>query len=138
MFVYWEGVKMPKRMCNFENCNKIIPFKKRYCEEHEKIKKFQLREHNKRYLNERSDTKEQDFYKKKEWKIKRATILQRDNYLCQHCLKEMIFTPADLVHHIIDIKVDWSKRLEDENLISLCVGCHNAIHNKDRARGGGH
>lgn len=52
-------------------------------------------------------------------------------------MKELIFTSADLVHHIIDIKDDWDKRLEDDNVISLFVACHNAVHNKDRTRGGG-
>lgn len=55
---------MLKRICNFENCNEIIPFKKRYCEEREKLKKIQVRENNKRYLKERSDSREQEFYKK--------------------------------------------------------------------------
>lgn len=65
------------------------------------------------------------FYKSTDWKRTRQLALIRDNYLCQHCLKDHCFTPADMVHHIVEVKQDWSKRLAIKNLESLCNACHN-------------
>ncbi|PAE58568.1 HNH endonuclease, partial [Bacillus licheniformis] len=36
--------------------------------------------------------------------------------------------PADMVHHIVEVKQDWSKRLDLSNLESLCNACHNKVH----------
>ncbi|MGX7099584.1 HNH endonuclease [Globicatella sanguinis] len=38
------------------------------------------------------------------------------------------------VHHIIPLKVDYSKRLDDSNLITLCYGCHELVHGKRKHR----
>lgn len=60
------------------------------------------------------------------WKKKRAHIVERDKHLCQVCLRNMYNTQqqynfTDLeVHHIEPIVNAWDKRLEDDNLISLC------------------
>ncbi|WP_377897049.1 HNH endonuclease [Gottfriedia sp. OAE603] len=35
----------------------------------------------------------------------------------------------DVVHHIVEIKADWSKRLEKKNLKAMCHGCHNRQNN---------
>ncbi|MBB4873446.1 5-methylcytosine-specific restriction endonuclease McrA [Bacillus velezensis] len=68
------------------------------------------------------------FYKSTEWKRTRQLALIRDNHLCQHCLKDHCFTPAGMVHHIVEVKQDWSKRLAIKNLESLCNACHNKTH----------
>ena len=60
------------------------------------------------------------------WKNKRAHIADRDKHLCQVCLRnlyntQMQYNFTDLeVHHIERIADAWDKRLEDDNLISLC------------------
>lgn len=115
---------MPKRICNHPRCHKLIPFKERYCETHKREEVADRR----RAYDETRDKKYKDFYQTKEWKYKRGRVLERDNYLCQHCLKNMIFKAADVVHHIIEIKCAWSLRLEEKNLLSLCHACHNEIH----------
>ncbi|TWK49239.1 hypothetical protein CHCC20347_1522 [Bacillus paralicheniformis] len=33
-----------------------------------------------------------------------------------------------MVHHIVEVKQDWSKRLDLSNLESLCNACHNKVH----------
>lgn len=41
------------------------------------------------------------------------------------CLKEGIINYRDLeVHHIIKLKDDITKGLEEDNLITLCHSCH--------------
>ena len=59
------------------------------------------------------------------WKKKREEIKARDKFLCQVCLldKKYIFQKLE-VHHIDPISEKWNKRLENGNLITLCVHCH--------------
>ena len=54
--------------------------------------------------------------------------------LCELCLKEGIYTPADIVHHKVyinptnidnpDITLNW------KNLQAVCITHHNQIHNR--------
>lgn len=85
------------------------------------------------------------FYNSKEWKRKREQILQRDNYECQDCRRRLLeatkkglklfgsqarIRRAEEVHHIRELKDFPSLSLEDDNLISLCVQCHNQRHGR--------
>ena len=59
------------------------------------------------------------------WKKKRLEIKNRDLFLCQYCLKNGRYTFNKLeVHHINKISKYWNKRLDNENLITLCIACH--------------
>ncbi len=70
------------------------------------------------------------FYHSKEWQAVRRQVLQRDNYLCQVCKRAGRITPAATVHHIKAVRVDYSKRLDPNNLETICKACHNAEHNE--------
>lgn len=74
------------------------------------------------------DQESRAFYKSRFWEKCRQLILNRDNHLCQECLKQDKLTPADMVHHKTELKDEWSKRFEPDNLISLCNSCHNKQH----------
>ncbi|WP_338321486.1 HNH endonuclease, partial [Bacillus anthracis] len=50
----------------------------------------------------------------------RQLVLMRDNYLCQSRLKQDCVVPAVMVHHIVELKQDWNKRLDLNNLESMC------------------
>ncbi|MEX5936929.1 HNH endonuclease [Mammaliicoccus sciuri] len=71
------------------------------------------------------------FYHSSAWRTLRLMALDRDNYLCQMCLKENKFKPAEIVHHIIYVTKDFSKALELDNLMCVCSSCHNKIHAND-------
>ncbi|WP_321994818.1 HNH endonuclease [Clostridium butyricum] len=65
------------------------------------------------------------------WKRKRKEILKRDKCLCQLCIRKMYDTIGDQfngirlqVHHIEPVQEDYNKRLDNENLISLCSYHH--------------
>lgn len=66
------------------------------------------------------------FRNSKLWQSKRESIKRRDNYLCLACLNGLNGTVKKLntvglsVHHIIPLAVDFDKRLDDDNLITLC------------------
>jgi 5-methylcytosine-specific restriction protein A len=72
------------------------------------------------------------FYHSKDWEQARELALQRDAYLCQHCLKAGIATPATMVHHIIELTPsnisDPNIATDTRNLVSLCDLCHKKVH----------
>lgn len=83
----------------------------------------------KRYKDNRKDKDTQLFYRSIPWINKRGEIKDRDKGLCLYCYfirKEIEF--ANLVHHIKEIKEDWERRLDDDNLICLCSYCHSKVH----------
>lgn len=81
-----------------------------------------------------------EFYKSKEWLELRQDVLNDFYYECQECLKQGVYTRADCVHHINEVKnrpdLALSRYYTDEdgeeqfNLMPLCNQCHNKIHDK--------
>lgn len=64
------------------------------------------------------------YYKSEKWRRKRDYVLKRDSYLCQMCLTNRAID----VHHTTYIH--FGNELTSE-LISVCRGCHNVIHDKE-------
>ncbi|GAB5880318.1 hypothetical protein JMUB7530_27730 [Staphylococcus aureus] len=60
-----------------------------------------MTKHNNIYKHGRKSYQYDWFYHSKAWKKLREIALDRDNYLCQMCLREDIVTDANIVHHII-------------------------------------
>lgn len=60
-----------------------------------------------------------------EWHSKTEEIRQRDKQLCVICFSQNIFNYKNLsVHHITPLAEDWSKRLDNNNLITVCEEHH--------------
>lgn len=76
------------------------------------------------------------FYTSKSWREKREEIKSLDKGLCQRCLiKFGIVTTERLeIHHIEPLTVKWEKRLQNNNLITLCIQCHRWIDIKNNGR----
>lgn len=72
------------------------------------------------------------FRKTSAWTDKSTQIRKRDQYMCLCCRALMVgtvtkYNTRDLsVHHIIPINEDYSKRLDDDNLITVC-GVHHEM-----------
>ncbi len=65
------------------------------------------------------------------WKRKAAGILERDFHCCRVCLKAGLLNNRELsVHHIIPLSADYEKRLDEDNLITLC-----RFHHEQAERG---
>lgn len=70
------------------------------------------------------------------WRKKREQIQGRDMRLCQICIRNLYNTINQYtfdntsVHHICALVDDWDKRLDDDNLITLC-----SVHHSDAERG---
>lgn len=71
------------------------------------------------------------FYQGKVWRsISKA--YRRRHPVCTHCVAAGRATPADMVDHIIPVRVQWELRHDPKNLQSLCHPCHNSKTRRDR------
>ena len=79
----------------------------------------------------KKDTKANRFRNSAAWIKKREEIRERDNNLCQACIRELEGTKVKYnssllsVHHAISIHKDYGRRLDDDNLITLCAYHHD-------------
>lgn len=77
------------------------------------------------------------FYKSKAWQSCRASYLAKVGGLCEICLAKGIYTPAEIVHHKIEITPsninDPNVTLSWDNLQAVCRECH-AVQHGARAR----
>lgn len=70
------------------------------------------------------------FRNRQVWKRKSEEIRERDLNLCQICVRGLYSSRKRLnsrglsVHHIIPLVVDYDKRLDNANLITLCSYHH--------------
>ena len=87
------------------------------------------------------DTRQVKFRATTAWRKLARRILRRDRFLCQACLAMLPGTVRQYnsrelsVHHITPLEEDFSRRLDDDNLITLCPSHHSqADHGRiDRA-----
>ena len=75
-------------------------------------------------------TGKDEFRSTYEWQKKRDEIRKRDHHLCQLCIRGLhgaarryVYDNTS-VHHIIPLEEDESKRLDDNNLLTLCEYHH--------------
>lgn len=92
-----------------------------------------------------SEANKSRFYKGSAWygtSGLRQQAMKRDNYECQSC-KRKGYVVADSikeegirklptlnVHHVMEIEYYPELAYELDNLITVCIACHNRIHNK--------
>jgi len=101
--------------------------KEKYCSSCQPAMKEVKREKNRKYDQCVREDDIVKFYHSREWKRVREAVLIRDNFLCQHCLKENIIKSAEIVHHIKEVKENWLQRYNVKNCESVCRNCHNRI-----------
>lgn len=66
------------------------------------------------------------------WTKKSEEIRERANHLCEVCKDKGIITFNNIeVHHIVKVKDDKSKLLDNENLICLCQEHHKQADNNE-------
>lgn len=123
--------KRAKKPCNKVGCYNLVEYPRVYCEKHQEYEDRLKASKFRQYDNKRKDDKIWNFYRTKEWLNFRLYILTRDNYLCIECLKQGKYTKGNTVHHIIPIRggqEGWDKRLDEDNVITVCESCHSKIH----------
>lgn len=114
-----------KKFCR---CGKIIDQTQKYCSECEQKHLINTREYYKGYSSRRTDIREQRFYTSDIWRITRENIKIRDKGICRLCNSKDKCGFIDHIHHIIELKDDWSLRTTQSNLIGLCERCHYYVH----------
>lgn len=102
------------RICN--KCKKIVPANHK-CTDNTANKMYN-----------KTQRKNDSFYQSSQWRNKRVNILSRDAGLCQNCRREGRTVIGNIVHHIIEVSVNWDLRLTDDNLETICSTCHNKEH----------
>lgn len=76
----------------------------------------------------------------KQWQNKAEEIKERDNYLCQFCIREMQGTVRRLnsenlsVHHAIPMREDFDKREDNDNLLTTCDVHHEMAESGEIGR----
>lgn len=120
---------MKVRQCKKPGCLKLIPFTEgKYCDQHKDTEKERYRE----YKRVRVDREFNDFYSNKKWLKVRDN---RRNHFFNICLMCLLFNgngtvqeESNVVHHITELKEDFTKAFDNNNLICLCNKCHTYVH----------
>ena len=103
------------RYCGIVPYNHICPYKQRQ---------------GRRYKSKEERGEAERFRSTQAWNDKRVQIKERDLYLCRACLAEIFPTFQKYnsegleVHHIESLRESFEKRLDDDNLITLCSPHH--------------
>lgn len=119
----------PRRLCNKAGCKVLVDYSQTYCDKHKPTKVSnvtyeQRKEQGGKYFW---------FYKSKAWRT--ASYQYRlSNPCCERCLGAGIVRPANVVDHIVELRDDWDKRLDEDNFMSLCHACHNKKTANERKR----
>ena len=74
-------------------------------------------------------------YHDKRYKRARAAALKRDEYLCQYCKRYGRMRQATITHHIKPVEIAPELAYSADNLVSLCMSCHNKMH-PEKAKNG--
>lgn len=113
---------MPKKICNYMGCHKIINYTETYCDEHKT-------DRHKTYDEYRRNKKAAEFYHSGEWTITREVVLNKFNHIdiYAYYVKNKI-VQANTAHHIVELNDDWNQRLNIKNLIPVSDTNHNEIH----------
>ena len=72
------------------------------------------------------------FYNSPAWINCKNIYLEKKNHLCERCLKEGKYTPADIVHHRVYLTDenfgDPELMFGFDNLECICIAHHNEEH----------
>ena len=114
----------PLRPCNYPGCPNLS--EQAYCEIHRKKVKAETNSH---YDKHKRDKQMYNFYNSPAWRKLRDKKI-RQNPLCEECYRSGRLTKAVIVDHILPARENQDKRLDINNLQSLCTACHNRKHSK--------
>ncbi|MFR1304108.1 hypothetical protein [Eubacterium callanderi] len=120
-----------KKYCSYTGCRVLLPEDVQYCEKHAKVKQQDNRRRNRKYKQQRNDQKEQHFYKSEQWERCRqsAIVFYFGMDIYEYYTTGRI-AEGYTAHHIVELKEDWSKALDVNNIIYLTESNHQLIHEK--------
>lgn len=118
------GIKQPCRG-KFGSCPNLVEKGEKYCDECKPKEDARQKKKAKEYDRQRGSAADRGY--DAAWQRIRMRKLRRDP-ICERCLNQGRTKGADLVHHINENPKDN----RPENLMSLCVQCHEAMHQRFR------
>lgn len=120
------------RPCKQRWCKNLTRDITGYCLDHIHIseeKKAQRQKHYDRYTRNNKDKRYTAFYHGKEWGSLREYLLTLYNGIDIYAYYvDNKIVVANTIHHIEEIKDNWDKRLDVDNLFPLSDVTHNKIH----------
>lgn len=120
------------KKCSKVNCKELINFNESYCDEHKQLSKQSNKDYDS--LRNKRDNQYRKFYNSKAWKDARHISMLRHDSLCQEHLRNGLYAQADVVDHIVELRDDYSRRLDQSNLEPLCHDCHNKKTYREKQR----
>ena len=111
-----------------EKCECAIQREKKRLAEYREHYTEQQKEAFKKYNMFKRDKKKQAFYNSQAWIRTRQTVLAKANGMDEYELSQGHIVPANTVHHIVPLGVDWSRSLDINNLIALNSKTHKHVH----------
>jgi 5-methylcytosine-specific restriction protein A len=118
---------LPQRPCRHPGCPNLTDGG--YCETHKDEERKRAAESNSRYDRQTRDKNKYAFYHSPSWTALAKAQLKRTPY-CEECYRQGGMNEAVIADHIVSIDEDYARRLDKENLQSLCRACHNRKHGK--------
>ena len=126
------------KRCKHSGCHNLVKDGSYFCNEHQadlqayedrmSKQREHIKQHTHTYNNKRKSTPERNrrehFYHSRQWYQLRDSVRQRDNYLCQYCLRFGIIRSAKLVDHIVPAQVAPELMTSPDNLATCCYACH--------------
>lgn len=127
---------MIMKLCDYPGCHELVPYNVRYCQQHQQQQQTEPRQPTgySQYSHRKAIGGEYaHFYKSKAWSDLSYSYRLR-HPLCEWCQAKGLYVQADVVDHIVPIRVAWDKRLDESNLQCLCNRCHWQKSADDRER----
>lgn len=125
--------KIPmNKICATAGCRNITS--ERHCKACSNVLDRKAKESAKRRArasSERYSDKYKTFYSTTAWKKLRALKLSKDP-LCENCLDNGFVKAGHDIDHIVELKDDYTRRLDMSNLMTLCRPCHMAKTARER------
>ncbi|MBV4417459.1 HNH endonuclease [Clostridium tyrobutyricum] len=124
---------MLMRICRWHGCNKLVSHEEVYCDKHKQMYiEYKHKQHKARdnmIRHDKDEYKLKKFYKSIPWIRCRLSVIRRCMYMD---ILELYNTGRIVegytVHHIIELRDDWTKRLDIDNLIYLTESNHRKVH----------
>lgn len=118
------------------SCGKKIGYIKGKCDSCKAKAEEYSKERKKRYRDRQVKDKEMMFYNTKEWtKLRNYIVNAYMNMSVYSYYKEGKIVDSEVVHHLVEVREDWDKRLDKFNLIPLTRKEHQLIHNRMELEG---
>lgn len=120
-----------KRLC--PKCQKVIEVDRKYCEECERVynefRKSNNKSYDKKTRKNNQNKQYSSFYRSKEWEIVRSYIISKyKNIDVYEYYKTGKIIKSETVHHIVELRDDFNRRLDTKNLIPISLSNHSKIH----------